>query len=219
MRLSLPPVNSPKSASFDILLRNINEPTDNGEQMSGIGFLNKYTNHLIDWNRVGNLLFTTHRYTPQELLERGFIISSTAALGLLKWNQSSDGDALAFCYGATLGFLMSHMLVISPLIYKRLEAKRGCDILIDKINLILISRDEELRLLVTLVVDGIMQQSHSKSPSAVWGRRKRILATLCDWITDQSISLSTLKQALGSSNAIECLDDNRRPISERGLIL
>lgn len=187
--------------------------------MSGIGFLNKYTNHLVDWNRVGNLLFTTHRYTPQELLERGFIISSTAALGLLKWNQSSDVGAFAFCYGATLGFLISHLVVISPLIYKRLEAKRGCDILIDRINLILISKDEALRLLVTGVVDDIMQQSHSKSPSAVWGRRKRILATLFDWITDQNMSLSTLKEALGSSNAIDCLDDNRRPISERQLIL
>jgi hypothetical protein len=171
-------------------------------------FLNEKSDYLINWNRPGSLFFGSHRYSYQELLERGFVIASTAALGFLAWNQSSDGGMMPFAYGAALGFLMSHTITMSPLIYKRLEAKWACDALQDKIDLKLIAKNTDFRALVDKVVAEVLNENSSKSPSAVWGRRKRLLTTLLDWLDEPQLSLKTLTDTLKSVDVIDHLDKN-----------
>ena len=169
-------------------------------------YLNVKSNYLIDWNRPGSLFFGNHRYSSQELLERGFVIAMTATGGFLKWNNSNNGGFTPLACGAALGFLISHSITMSPLIYKRLEAQWACDTLQDKINLKLIAKKEDVRLLVSNTVATVLQQTHSTSPSAVWGRRKRLLTNLLEWLNDSQISLEKLTDTLKSADIINHLD-------------
>lgn len=164
-------------------------------------YLNNKSNYLINWNRPGALLFGNHRYTPRELLERGFVITMTAAGGFL-----NRGSLTSFSGGAALGFLLAHSITMSPLIYKRLEAMWACDSLKDQIHLRLLARPADFRPLVTDVVDKVLQETHSKSPSAVWGRRKRLLTNLLDWLNDKQLSLEQLTPVLQCSDVINHLD-------------
>lgn len=65
-------------------------------------FLNRKSAYLINWHRVGSLLFSNHRYSTYELLQRGFVIATTAAGGFLAWNNSEKGGAKPFVLGASL---------------------------------------------------------------------------------------------------------------------
>jgi hypothetical protein len=175
-------------------------------------YLTKKSDYLINWQRAGSLFFSgTHRYTPKEVLERSFVITSMAVGGFLKWNTSNNGGATPFMFGAALGFLVSHSITMSPLIYKRLEAKWACGSLKDTIHLRLIAKPEECRLLVTSIIEKILKETHSKSPSAVWGRRKRLLTNLLEWLNNSQLSLKELTDKLQSPDVITHLDKKNKP--------
>lgn len=144
------------------------------EQLGNI--LNKKTDHLVDWNRVGNLI-GKHHYSTKELLERGFIIACTAAGGFLAKNQSEHGGLSSFVCGASLAFFISHTLIISPLIYKRLKTQWACNDIKARLEEQLKARPE-LSPVVSKIVDKILGLVCAKSSSAIWGHRLRVLTAL-----------------------------------------
>ncbi|RUR09723.1 hypothetical protein [Legionella sp. km772] len=166
-------------------------------------FLNQQTGYLVNWNRPGSLFFGNHRYSNRELLERGFVIASTAVGGFLAANKSEHGGVVPFAFGASLAFLLAHTVTMSPLIYKRLKAKWACEELIKKLNA---QNSDELRPLISLAINEVMNHAPVKSPSAVWGKRLRLLQNLDEWINnnDPSLLLTTLKE----KNLITLLEEN-----------
>ncbi|KTD12084.1 hypothetical protein Lgra_1542 [Legionella gratiana] len=175
-------------------------------------FLNQKTDYLINWNRPGSLFFSSHHYSTRELIERGFVITSTAAGGFLAWNKSEEGGAAPFVLGASLAFLLAHTVTMSPLIYKRIKAKWSCDERIKTINSQLSDEDKNFSLLVKQVIDKIMTHAAEKSPSAVWGKRDRLLKNLETWIDEEEHSL--LGDVLKNEEIISLLNKGTFPQTE-----
>ncbi|WP_298623985.1 hypothetical protein [uncultured Legionella sp.] len=172
-------------------------------------FLTEKSNHLIDWNRPGSLFFSNHRYSQRELLERGFVITSTAVMGFLAWNQSTAGGALPCALGASIGFMISHTITMYPLIYKRLKAQWACDELKTEINILL---EEKLPKFVTVthsVIDQVLHYSKSRSASETWGCRERLLTNLKHMLSDQSLSTEQLREILEHEDIIGMLEVNK----------
>lgn len=168
--------------------------------------LNQRTDYLINWNRVGSLFFSNHRYSTQELLERSFIISATAIGGFLAWNQS-EGNSTTLAFGASLGFLLAHTATLSPLIYKRLQTKWACEEHIKTINSHLNDEMSECSSLVKQTMDKIMNYTPEQtSPSAIWGKRERLLKNLEAWITEEDCS--NLTHILSKDDIITLLENN-----------
>jgi hypothetical protein len=180
-------------------------------------YLTNKSNYLVNWHRVGNLLFTNHRYSPRELLERSFVIASTAAGGFLAWNKSEEGGATPFALGASLAFVLSHTLVISPLIYKRLHAMWNCDTILKSIGEQLAhEQDKGLVHLIQGALKQVMTHVAEKSPSAVWGKRLRLLTNLQVWLDEEDPE--SLRKILTDKQFIERLDKNEtRPNYEHTL--
>ncbi len=200
--------------------RIISSFTQRGSNMLSLdnvkSFLNEKTDYLINWNRVGNLFFSNHRYSSQELMERGFVVTCTAAGGFLAWNKSEEGGVTPFALGASLAFLLSHTVIISPLIYKRLKAKWSCDEHIKTINSKLSEEDKDFTLLVKQVIDKVMTHAAEKSPSAIWGKRERLLKNLETWIDEEDHSM--LDGVLKNEEIIPLLDKGSFPRTESFMI-
>ncbi|ARM33846.2 hypothetical protein [Legionella longbeachae] len=179
-------------------------------------FLNQKTDYLINWNRVGNLFFSNHRYSTRELVERGFVITCTAAGGFLTWNKSEEGGVTPFALGASLAFLLSHSVIISPLIYKRLKAKWSCDEHIRTINSKLNDEDKDFAQLVKQVIDKITTHAAEKSPSAIWGKRDRLMKNLETWIDEEDHGM--LGDILKNEEIISLLDKGSFPETESLMI-
>ncbi|KTC93453.1 hypothetical protein [Legionella cincinnatiensis] len=175
-------------------------------------FLNQKTDYLINWNRPGSLFFSNHRYSTREFIERGFVITCTAAGGFLAWNKSEEGGVTPFALGASLAFLLSHTVTMSPLIYKRLKAKWSCEEHIKTINSKLSDEDKDFALLVNQVIEKITTHATEKSPSAVWGKRDRLLKNLETWIDEEEHSM--LNDVLKNEEIISLLDHGIFPQAE-----
>ncbi|KTD54775.1 hypothetical protein [Legionella quateirensis] len=173
--------------------------------MSFRDFLTARSNYLIDWNRPGSLFFGRHRYSLQEKIERGFVITSTAVMGFLTWNASEQGGFLPFAFGASLGFLISHTITMSPLIYKRIKAQWSCNDLITQINQKITQQEPDFITLVQSVCDDVLKSTNSAGPSATWGRRKRLLETLLEWLNTEE-KMDTVTETLKKTDIIDLLD-------------
>lgn len=98
---------------------------------SSANTLTAYSNHLIDWSRVGELLSSgTHRYTLKELAIRGVILGTTAVGGYQGYQWTDEGFGLNSCLysmaGCFIGFVVSHTAIIAPLILKRYQMSQAC---------------------------------------------------------------------------------------------
>ncbi|KTD63669.1 hypothetical protein Lsan_1102 [Legionella santicrucis] len=175
-------------------------------------FLNQKTDYLINWNRPGSLFFSNHHYSTRELIERGFVITCTATGGFLAWNKSEEGGVTPFALGASLAFLLSHAVTMSPLIYKRLKAKWSCEEHIKTINSKLSNEDKDFTLLVNQVIEKITTHAAEKSPSAIWGKRARLLKNLETWIDEEEHSM--LGDVLKNEEIISLLDNGIFPQAE-----
>lgn len=185
--------------------------------MGAGAFLTKASDNLVDWRRVGNLFFgKTHRYSAKELSERGFVVAMTGIAGYWTWSQYQDPGFAAIA--ATIGFLVSHTIIVSPLIYKRLQAKWACDALIINIRNH-VNDKPEFQTQVNSVIDKVMQHAESKSASAVWGKRKRLLTHLSEWVDDVRISIDALSVILKRDDVISCLDNQNFEAEEERLVL
>ncbi|OAI49586.1 hypothetical protein AYO45_02200 [Gammaproteobacteria bacterium SCGC AG-212-F23] len=148
--------------------------------------LTHLTRHYIDWSRIGNLLKSgKHRYSTDEIITRGAIISFTAISAVLGnyFNNSkktgySDTSATLIC--GTIGFLLSHSYVIIPLIKKRCKVSAECNRIKYEISLNITSlKDNPLSPFIKSTVLKIMSLSMSDKEHAraseTWGRRLTLL--------------------------------------------
>lgn len=164
-------------------------------------FLNGQTGNLIDWNRPGSLLFSTHRYSAKELAERGAIIAATAICGYLAWNLTESSGYAAL--GASIGFIVSHAVTMYPLIQKRMQAKLDCNERRLELERQFTDKDP-LSQSISRVISLIMEHEASRSPSEIWGKRARLLSTLLEWTRNGY----ELGKVLESSDIIQLLDKN-----------
>ena len=146
----------------------------------------EYSNHYIDWSRVGELLTSNnHQYTNDQLIVRGVIATATAVSAYLghclnNENQTNCTNVTVSIAAGVLGFTLSHVIVIYPLIKKRYAISHECNALKKKIDCY-ITRNPDLPCLdnIHAVVDHISQLSLSNIKNAkaseTWGRRKRLL--------------------------------------------
>jgi len=100
--------------------------------------LNRLSNNLIDWNRVGELLRSgRHRYSTHEIVVRTGIVVSTLMgtyLGTRLLKRFNMNCWLAYLSSFLLSFSVSHAIAISPLVKKRLDMRSDIDVLILEIR-------------------------------------------------------------------------------------
>ncbi len=176
-------------------------------------YLNQATGYLINWDRPGSLFFnTTHHYTERELLERFAVITGTATGAFLAWYNSYN-----IVGGASIAFLIVHSITMAPLIWKRLNAMYACYQLHEEILIMVKNFSSSDQNLIQKTMTAILNHSDVKSPSAVWGKRKRLLDNLKNLLND-SVSFSThdlsedLRESLQDSRFIQFLDTQNKPI-------
>ncbi|WP_131782566.1 hypothetical protein [Legionella gresilensis] len=175
--------------------------------------LTESSNYLIDWSRVGELLRQgTHRYSWHELIQRGVILVSIGAGGYAGYNYSNQSSSfmsgLYSMSGCFVGFVVSHLIVIAPLIYKRYQLSQECA---DKQKIILDSL-QELKIhspnqdinnslidLISAHIQTIMTMSFSTgsraNASLTWGRRRTMLTNLADKLKQDIADLANNSDA------------------------
>lgn len=139
-------------------------------------YLNKISNYMLDWTRVGELLRSgQHHYSLSELIPRifigVFIIAPIVIHRTITWESSLQ---------SLLCFVISHTIVISYLILKRYKMKSDCDEIIKSIKIKHCKcnyNNQKNRCQVCIKIDSIFSNVTTKS-SAVWGYRKRKLTKL-----------------------------------------
>lgn len=145
--------------------------------------------HYLDWSRTGELLLSaSHRYSRDELLTRGFIVATIAVFAYLgaalndKEKTHCSSTAVAVMAGF-LGFVISHAIVIIPLVQKRREMARECSELAEQITSQTCSNDLYAQAVFDLV-QHILKLSLSTdqhgNASLTWGTRKRLLQCVKD---------------------------------------
>lgn len=170
-----------------------------------VGFFGKYSKkmtesseHYLDWSRVGSLLQSkNYRYSNNDLLVRAGVIAGVMSGGIIGYRQSNSHSyvnhslwAMAGCF---VGFVVSHSIVIAPLIHKRYVMSHDCKLLQEKIVHELSEHEktfeadnkEEFNCIfenIKLLMNGIMGQSLSNelhgNASLTWGRRRKQLINL-----------------------------------------
>ncbi len=149
--------------------------------------------HYLDWSRTGELLLSAaHRYSCDELLVRGFIVASIAISAYLGAAQNNEEKThcssltMSFAAGLT-GFVVSHAIVLIPLVKKRYEMSMECQRIADEIkkttSQLLYAKE------VAALVDHISRLSLSDeqhgNASMTWGTRRRCLLQLVVTITEK----------------------------------
>lgn len=156
--------------------------------------LTDLSGYYVDWSRVGELISQTkHHYTWQQLIERGAIVASTAYGAYKGYECAEDSSfglnaSLYSMAGCFVGFVVSHLVVIAPLIYKRHQRKIECD----KTNKKIISLFSKLReidcdneAITTLITTlgevvkvalniNLSDEKHARA-SQTWGRRSALM--------------------------------------------
>jgi hypothetical protein len=148
--------------------------------------LTEYSNHYIDWSRVSELLrSSTHKYSKEQLIARGFIAGCTAVSGFLgayyNDEETTHYSSLKMAMAAAfLGFTVSHAMVISPLIYKRYVMSQECNALkntieeLSKHDIFKSCKDNINSHLVAILELSLSEGKHSRA-SETWGKRKNLL--------------------------------------------
>ena|SRR3990167_6849624 len=164
--------------------------------------LTEYSNHYVDWSRVGELLGSgAHRYSHDELLVRGGIIAFTAASAMLgaylndETKTGYGGLAIVVASGL-LGFFVSHAVAIYPLVSKRMAMRQECDNIeasihrkIDEMSASLSSDDRQL---IQAVIDRIktfsLTTDQRGNASQTWGTRKRLLGNFAECLDESHVA-------------------------------
>lgn len=160
--------------------------------------LTKWSQYYVDWSRVGELISSgSHRYNLNEIFQRGFIISSTAAAGLIAYTthdeQSSLSRNTSTIAWSMAGFALSHTFVIFPLIYKRYQMSQDCLELETELLECLAPLDDSHCPLVqsfvnrikkhcTAVMNHSLSDEKASKASQTLGRRKSLVHTLLEWV-------------------------------------
>jgi hypothetical protein len=145
----------------------------------------EYSNHYIDWSRIGELWASkSHQYSTRQLLDRGIIVAFTAVCGYLGnyYNEeeySGCSNTAVTLATSLLGFTVSHAVIIIPLIQKRYAMQQECTQYRLAIEQIIAEPDCTYRKEVGALMEIIMNTSlgdakHAKA-SETWGHRKNTL--------------------------------------------
>lgn len=135
--------------------------------------LNRLSNYLIDWSRVGELLRSgRHRYSMTELIPRGFV-ATCIIMPLIIQREIS----WSILFQMFICFVVSHTIVIAHLIWKRYKTKSDCDCLSEMIKKTYCRCNETEKCNPCGKLDSIYSNVTLKS-SAMWGYRKRKLTKL-----------------------------------------
>lgn len=156
--------------------------------------LTEFSDYLADWSRTGELLFSaTHRYSYAEMLPRGFIITATALSGFLaaQLNDEENSHFSDLTIGSAVAlamFVVSHTIVISPLVYKRYLVKQDCKQLTTEIETQLKLTDDNstefkaAKQLIMTIVEATLRISLSDDQHArasqTWGFRRSLLTKI-----------------------------------------
>ena|SRR3990167_7664761 len=159
--------------------------------------LTSWSEHYIDWSRVGELLNSGHHhYSIKELAERGLIIASMGYGTYYGYHYSEDLDASFKPYlysmaGCFIGFVISHTAVIAPLILKRTQMSAQCFELQtqmfhhlqslkvidnDKINLLI---EKISTLIASTITLNLSDDKHARA-SQTWGRRLSLMRHIAE---------------------------------------
>lgn len=154
--------------------------------------LTQASDYLVDFTRIAERISSSATWIPQysrkEIMDRLFILMSTFAAGFVG-NRLSNPNAQSFyasrpvvtVAASVTGFFISHVLVIIPLIKKRLEMKRACMELIDSMRT-KFKNNLELANLLELTIERILAlnfvENGRAQASLTWGRRERLLKVL-----------------------------------------
>lgn len=140
--------------------------------------------HYLDWSRTGELLLSaSHHYSRDEILTRGFIVASIAVCAYFGATQNNEekthcSSLTMSIIAALFGFVVSHAIVLIPLVKKRLEMERECQQLVDEIKQV--SFNKPFAGKVSALAEHILKLSLSTeqhgNASLTWGTRKRLLA-------------------------------------------
>lgn len=192
--------------------------------------LAKIFNNFIDFTRIGSLFTTGHRYSKKELLDRAVIIGGTAATTYMGSRtevseQLGMSNIMGAAAGAVTGFVLTHTVVITPLIMKRIEFSKQCEQTKARITKLLVRLDFEkdsfknevetldfskqvlrLKRNITSFIQEIYQHDYSTTTRAnssqTWGMRLNKLKKL-------EIDLSEDIEAI-LNNPVKILEINQR---------
>lgn len=163
--------------------------------------LTEVSYHYIDWSRFGELLASAnHRYSRRELAERGSIAGFTILTGFLgayfnEPERSKRADLTIGLVSAFLGFVVSHAIVISPLIKKRYDMNQACHHHTDTIRARLETHQPPLspetratiEQLIRLISTLSLSNNKHGNASQTWGARKDLFERLSQQLCDQPI--------------------------------
>ncbi|WP_419419622.1 hypothetical protein ACNVED_14140 [Legionella sp. D16C41] len=170
--------------------------------------LTQWSNYYIDWSRVGGLLRQgTHRYSWNELMQRGIILASIGAGGYAGYNAANQNSAfmsgLYSMAGCFTGFVVSHLVVTAPLIYKRYQLSQECmeaqKVILNALQDLkdYLPNNENINQLIPVIsthVDTIMNMNLSKgeraNASLTWGRRRTLLTNLAEKLKQDIIEVN-----------------------------
>jgi len=172
--------------------------------------LTKLSDYYIDWSRVGELFASNkHRYTWDQLIQRGMILASSAYGAYAGYNRADNGFGLSSSLysmaGCFIGFAVSHLLIIAPLIYKRHQMNQACmasqhEILasIQTLSKLDPGNREITNLIVNIInlVDStnnisLSDENHANA-SQTWGRRKNLMEKInCRLKSDLKLACAT----------------------------
>lgn len=159
--------------------------------------------HYIDWTRVGELLASgNHHYTWEQLMTRAGIIMATLAGGYVFHHQQplhtfGFSASANMATGALTGFFVSHLLVIAPLVHKRIILSRECQSLqkiilqeLEKMGDSNLSKEQSKQLIdvISAHIDYVMHYSLSTetrgNASQTWGYRKRLMVVMKEQVQE-----------------------------------
>lgn len=146
------------------------------------------SNYFIDWSRIGELIGSgKHHYSPEELAVRGVIVLTTATSAFLGYHLNNEeatysSNTTIAIAAALTSFTVSHLIAISPLIYKRYKMSQACDKLVTEIRMKTselpdishISLHKTIKHILNL---SLTNEKHANA-SLTWGKRKHLLHQL-----------------------------------------
>jgi hypothetical protein len=189
--------------------------------------LTQSSDHLVDWSRTAIYLRNggRHSYTAQQIIERAFIIATTAASAYLgaclnKPEKTGYSDTSAGIAFGLAGFLFSHVCTMYPLIKKRRQQKAECQVIIQDINNTVKNKGfGDLSFKIHYVIKEIMRTSLSTNESGnatgTWGHRKTMLQNLDKSLDGNDAAVSFF----WSDNTTQLIEKLRNPQEDRVLSL
>ena len=168
-----------------------------GETTTGVGFFREYgawltkkTGHYIDWTRIGERVAESSGFIPsyskEELQDRGIILLSTVASGLIAYGLRSEKEsgfttAAWTTLGALVGFTVSHAIIILPLIQKRRACEKRClaiNAALQELLLPYLDINIHVQALITAIMALSLTSKQRGNASLTWGKRRGLLEKL-----------------------------------------